>query len=108
MPIPDRTLLALGNFDGVHLAHRALLHAAKSLRDREFTDTVVGVFCFRTLPADHLLADPVGHLCTYDERLSRFADCGMEIAIVAEFEELRELSPTEYVEQILKSERQQL
>lgn len=104
MPIPDRTLLALGNFDGVHLAHRALLREAKSWRDRDFADAAVGVFCFRTLPADHLLADPVGHLCTYEERLSRFASCGMELAIVAEFEELRDLSPTDYVEQILQAE----
>ena len=46
MPIqalPGETVVALGNFDGVHCAHRALLAAAT--RRAKMTDTHSTVFC---------------------------------------------------------------
>jgi riboflavin kinase/FMN adenylyltransferase len=94
--------LCLGNFDGVHLGHRALLQAARKWRDARFPGIPVGVFCFRDFPSDTLSDPPVGHLCSLEERLSRFAECGMEIVILASFAELRALSPETYIEQILK------
>ena len=100
-PIPERTLLCLGNFDGVHLAHRELLNNAGAWRDRMFPELALGVFCFRELPADYLLPDPPKHLCSASERLELLAQCGMEYAILAEFPELREFSPEAYVREIL-------
>jgi len=102
MPMPQSTLLCLGNFDGVHLGHRALLRAAREWRDSRFSGVPIGVLCFRDLPSDTLADPPVGHLCSLEERLSRFRECGMEIAILASFSELRDLSPEAYIEQILK------
>ena len=99
--MPQSLLLCLGNFDGVHLAHRRLLCAAKAWRDREFPGVPVGVFCFRELPSDVLLPEPPGHLCTADERLERFAECGMEYAVLADFPELRNVSPEDYVQTVL-------
>lgn len=104
MPMPHSTVLCLGNFDGVHLGHRALLQAAKGWRDERFPSVPIGVLCFRDLPSDTLSDSPVGHLCSLEERLSRFAECGMELAILASFSELRDLSPADYIEQILKGE----
>ncbi len=102
MPIPLQTVLCLGNFDGVHLGHRTLLRSAREWRDERFAKVPIGVFCFRDLPSDTLSDSPVGHLCSLEERLSRFSDCGMEFVILAAFSELRDYSPTAYVEQILK------
>ena len=99
--IPAAVLLCLGNFDGVHLAHRKLLHAARAWRDRDFPDVPVGVFCFKELPSDFLSSEPAGHLCTSEERLARFAACGMEYAVLADFQELRNLSPEDYIRRIL-------
>ena len=99
--VPPALLLCLGNFDGVHLAHRRLLRAALDWRDREFPGVPVGVFCFRELPSDVLLPEPPGHLCTAGERLDRFAACGMEYVILADFPALRDLSPEAYVREVL-------
>lgn len=104
MPMPQSTILCLGNFDGVHLGHRALLQAAKRWRDERFPNIPIGVLCFRDLPSDTLSDPPVGHLCSLEERMSRFAACGMELVILASFSELRDLSPVDYIEQILKGE----
>ena len=45
--MPKRTILCLGNFDGVHLAHRELLGSALAWRETLGVDASVGVFCFR-------------------------------------------------------------
>ena len=101
IPMPEKTFLCLGNFDGVHLAHRALLELARKNRERLCPDAAVGVFCFRQLPARFLNDDFQGRLCTPRERLERYRDCGMEIAILAEFEELRAFSPEAYLKDVL-------
>ena len=101
MPIPEQTVLCLGNFDGVHLAHRALLREAVRRRDRELPSASVGVFCFRTLPAQYLSASFEGKLCDNGERRGRYAECGIEFVVWAEFSELRDLSAEQYANDIL-------
>ena len=99
--IPPRTILCLGNFDGVHLAHRALLSAALSQRDRLCTDASVGVFCFQELTAKFLDQNFGGQLCSLEERMARFRDCGMEFVILADFLELCSLSAEQYLSDVL-------
>lgn len=98
--IPERTVLCLGNFDGVHRAHQEILQKAVAVRDAQLSEATVGVFCFRELPAAYLGGD-AELLCDLRTRLERFAHYGAEIAILAEFPDLRELSPADYIEQIL-------
>ncbi len=99
--LPPQLVLALGNFDGVHLAHRALLQATVAWKKREFPAASVGVFCFREPPSAFLQRQPQGQLSTLAEKLSDFADCGIEYVILADFAELRELSPEAFVGEIL-------
>ena len=101
-PIPEKTFLCLGNFDGVHLGHRTLLASARNARDRLCPEASVGVFCFQQLPARFLNAAFQGRLCTPEERLERYRACGMEVAILAKFEELRAYSPEEYLRDVLQ------
>lgn len=100
-PLPKATVLALGNFDGVHVAHRALMQKAVELRERECRDAAVGVFCFRVPSSDYLFADPPAHLCTLEEKLLRARDCGMEYAILADFSALRDLPPDAFCHDVL-------
>ena len=69
IPVSDspHTVLALGNFDGVHLGHRALLQeAVKIAQARSTSDSPVypGVWLFRTPPSDFLKNPPIPHIST--------------------------------------------
>ncbi|MBR7098765.1 MAG: riboflavin biosynthesis protein RibF [Clostridia bacterium] len=101
VPIPEQAVLCLGNFDGVHLAHRALLREAVRRRDLELPSASVGVFCFRELPAQYLSTSFEGKLCDNEERMARYAECGIEFVVWADFLELRGLSAEQYVSDVL-------
>ena len=99
--IPSACVLCLGNFDGVHAAHRALMQQAKKLRAHRFLDAACGVFCFDPPSSDFFTEKPA-HLCTREEKLERFLDEGMEYAFLADFTQLCAYSPERFVEEILK------
>ncbi|MBQ7335266.1 MAG: bifunctional riboflavin kinase/FAD synthetase [Clostridia bacterium] len=100
--IPEESVLCLGNFDGVHLAHRTLLQTALQLRDQVHPNAVCGVFCFREHSADYLSNSSVPHLCTTAQKLERFRDIGMDVVFLADFPSIRSLSPQAFVQTVLK------
>jgi riboflavin kinase/FMN adenylyltransferase len=85
---PHRTpvVLALGTFDGVHRGHQALLAHA-----RERARTLGGlcaVLTFDPHPATVLTPESAPSLLTtIDERLELFAQVGVDLAVVARFDE---------------------
>ncbi len=99
--ISEANILCLGNFDGVHHAHRALLRAAKNLQTEKMPGTRCGVFCFEKPSNDFLSPNPPKHLTTLEQKLSCFAEEGMDFALVADFEAMRDLIPHEFVNDIL-------
>ncbi len=102
VPVPRETVLCLGNFDGVHRGHRALIAEAAALRNRCFPTAVCGVFCFRELSADVLLPDPPAHLTTPEERMELFAEAGAEVVLLADFASIRSWSPEDFVRRVLR------
>ncbi len=100
--ISEANVICLGNFDGVHAAHRALLRQAVSLRDTRFSIALCGVFCFREPSSDFLSSDPPRHLCTLDQKLERFANEGLDFAVLADFKPLQALSPRSFAQDVLK------
>ena len=101
---PARVVLGLGNFDGVHTAHQELLRLVRTLGAQVSPDTACGVFCFSKPSADYLLPSPTPRLCTLEQKLEIFRDCGMEYAFVADFSTIMHLSPEEFVNEILLKE----
>jgi len=99
--MPEATILCLGNFDGVHMAHRALLHSAKQLRDNISSKALCGVLCFHDLSGDFLKKGTATHLCTEEQRIEHFREEGMDFVIFAHFPSLRDLSPKAFVKKIL-------
>ncbi len=100
--IPSANVLCLGTFDGVHLAHRALLKKAKEVRDRLFLNAACTVFCFAESPADFFSKLPPAQIYTAEQRLEAFREEGMDFAIVADFSAFRTLSPSAFVTDILQ------
>jgi riboflavin kinase/FMN adenylyltransferase len=88
------TVTALGYFDGVHIAHAALLEHTVRLAKR--LGAVPAVFTFRDAPHK----DGV-RLFSYEERLAAFAAHGIEAVFTADFEKVRHLCAERFVEDIL-------
>lgn len=82
---------ALGNFDGVHVAHRSLMQKAVALAKERGVDSAV--FTFRTAKGEFLT--------DFEEKLRRIADEGIDCACVADFDRLKSMSPEQFVDEIL-------
>ena len=93
--------LAIGNFDGVHIGHRALLRAAQDFAHAQALKTAVLTFH----PHPTVLVAPSRvppMLCTLEQRIRRLQEAGAEAILVLPFtEEVACLTPEEFVQQIL-------
>lgn len=111
MEPPTRpVVLGLGNFDGVHLAHAALLSRTRDMAADLSTDRsadrsaatggapLCGVFSFLRPSIDYTNRAAVpGHLTTLREKLRLFARAGMDLACLCDFPAVRHLSPDEFI-----------
>jgi len=93
--------LAIGNFDGIHLGHQAILLAAVT-RARE-VNAIATALTFDPLPQKVLRPESAPlRISTTEQRLNCFAAIGMDAAVVLPFTlDLARLTPEEFVDQIL-------
>ena len=101
---PDHAVVCLGNFDGVHRAHKVLLRETvamtRELSEKEGRHVSPGAFCFIRPTLDYK-KDPTGfvpvqvrgHLTTLRDKLLLFAGMGLEFACLCNFPDVRDLSP---------------
>lgn len=88
--------IALGYFDGGHTGHAALIR--KTVSEARRTGCESAVFSF-----SHLPTKGGAPLCTESDRLAFFEKLGIENVILADFDEVKGLSPEAFVEEILVS-----
>lgn len=100
------SVLCLGNFDGVHKGHSALISKTlemKSELSKKRPDILGGAWCFRQPPADFLsTGKSTPCITSLDEKLELFKREGLDIAILGDFPDLRNMSPSDFTEKILK------
>ncbi len=94
-------VLALGNFDGVHLGHKTLI--AKAAQSAKSMSATAGIFCFEKPPCDFLSPEPPKRICTLEQKLDLAKKCGARVAVLGDFPALRDLSPQEFID-LLKNE----
>ncbi|MEE1247570.1 MAG: riboflavin biosynthesis protein RibF, partial [Acutalibacteraceae bacterium] len=92
-----RTAVALGNFDGMHVGHMAVLEAAKSFESEGLIPVAV-LFDEHSLKA--ITGKAPAMLMTVMERNLIIKENGFRIETLV-FNEIRDLSPSDFVEKIL-------
>lgn len=93
----NRTAVALGNFDGMHVGHMAVLEAAKSFESEGLMPVAV-LFDEHSLKA--ITGKAPAMLMTVTERNRIINENGLRIETLI-FNEIRDLSPSDFVEKIL-------
>ncbi len=92
-----RTAVALGNFDGMHVGHMAVLEAAKSFESEGLLPVAV-LFDEHSMKA--ITGKAPAMLMTVTERNRIINENGLRIETLV-FNEIRDLSPSAFVEKIL-------
>ncbi|HEX5238271.1 MAG TPA: bifunctional riboflavin kinase/FAD synthetase [Sphingomicrobium sp.] len=102
--VPDslkRSILALGNFDGFHLGHQAVVSRAVARAFHERRPVIVATF--DPHPVKFFKPDvPPFRLTTLDQRETLFAHAGADAMLVFEFDDaLRSTSAEDFVNELL-------
>ena len=92
--------LCLGNFDGVHRGHRALIDELKAQNAKRARRLPLGALLF-TVPPSVVLGYPVPQLTPLQDKLELLADAGLRFAILYDFNEIKGLSPDDFAYRIL-------
>ncbi|MGI9387677.1 MAG: bifunctional riboflavin kinase/FAD synthetase [Methyloligellaceae bacterium] len=94
-------VLAIGNFDGVHRGHQAVLQAAKDAA--RAAGRLAGVMVFEPHPRQFFAPDkPLFRLTSLDRKLKLFEAFGLDLAIVLTFDkELAGRTAEDFVSTIL-------
>jgi phosphoribosyl 1,2-cyclic phosphate phosphodiesterase len=100
-PSGRNSVLAIGNFDGIHLGHQAILQEAADRAAK--SGSVATALTFEPAPRKILRPETAPkRLSTNEQRLEWFRVVGVEAAVVMPFTlELSKLSPQEFVAKIL-------
>ena len=93
---PKKCVLALGFFDGVHIAHRSLISEAKRLAEARGLE--FGIFTFKSSGRIKKGAPRL-----YDDhgKAEIFEALGADFAVFTDFSKISELSATDFVKNIL-------
>ncbi|MBQ6587145.1 MAG: bifunctional riboflavin kinase/FAD synthetase [Butyrivibrio sp.] len=97
--IQDKTAIAIGKFDGIHLGHKKLL---KYILDQKQDGLKATVFTFEPSPEEFFVGHPVKQLFTRNEKRKAFEDMGIDILVEFPLNEKTAATPPEdFVKTIL-------
>lgn len=92
--------LALGCFDGFHTAHAAIARAARELASSR-PPMLAGAFCFAKPPAAYF-GGSVPMITDVAEKCRLFAEAGLDVAFVADLDEIKDLTAADFTEKVLR------
>ena len=99
-------VLTIGNFDGVHLGHQAMLKQLQTSAGEQQLATMVMIFepqpreYFAQLKSDPLAAP--ARLTSQDEKLALLSEFGIDTVVIAKFDEaFRSLSAAQFADMLI-------
>jgi riboflavin kinase / FMN adenylyltransferase len=96
------TAIALGNFDGIHCGHRQVIEPVLAAREQAVLRLYATVVSFSPHPREFFSRQPLALLSPFEERIALLEQTGVDQLMVLPFDqELANLSPEEFVDQIL-------
>jgi riboflavin kinase/FMN adenylyltransferase len=98
---PDRSVVTIGNFDGVHRGHQHVIDLVVARARESGATSVVVTFDPHPMTVIHPGGAPLG-LTTLDHRLELIAELGVDATLVLPFTlQVSQLTPDEFVKQVL-------
>ena len=89
--------VALGNFDGVHTAHRKVLDAALSLAEKHNVKACAILFDIH--PKSYITKSPLPTLLTWQKTKEILSSLGFEV-VSLNFSQIQSMSAAEFFEEI--------
>lgn len=98
-------VLCLGNFDGVHRGHAALLEQAtlqKKRLEAKYPGIACGVVTFTEPTHEALSRTPLPRITDLEEKRRLFAEHGIDILIALDFNSVKDMSAEDFVRHVLQ------
>ncbi len=96
-------VLALGNFDGIHVAHAALLDSAKNLKET-IGAARVGVWCFEQNPLEFFSDTPPKRILAKNDKINLFLECDIDFVVIGDFAKFRDIPADSFIHDHLAKE----
>ena len=100
-------VLCMGNFDGVHRGHAALIEATRNLADRlrgEIPQVRAGAWCFAVPPRRYMGGGRAEQITSLREKLDLMCALGLDYVCLGEFPVLRHMEPRDFLREVLQKE----
>ena len=96
----DQTVIAVGNFDGVHKGHQEIIN--KAITNAEGSGIKSAVFTFSNHPRNVISGEKVLNIMYPEDKITAFEKMGVDYLFVIPFtKEISMMSPDEYVDELL-------
>ena len=95
----NKSSLALGFFDGIHLGHRVVLKNAINVAKEHNTESTV--ITFKTHPLNILTNEKIEQILSVDEKLTMMKKIGIDNVVLLDFEKISAMKANDYLENIL-------
>ena len=96
----ENTVIAVGNFDGVHKGHQKIIQ--RSIKDAESSGYKAAVFTFSNHPRNVIANDDVKNILSPEHKINIFRDLGIDYLFSIPFTmQIAAMKPEEYVNELL-------
>lgn len=102
LPTPERQVVTMGFFDGVHLGHQAVIRQAKATATRLGLPLAVLTYDPHPVIVFKTLTSPLHYLTPIDQKIAAFEALGVDRVYVMRFtSQLAQLPPQQFVDDVL-------